>query len=479
MIAAIDLADRGSLVSDLLHSDLIVRQFADYVEPFFPERASSGWQPLWFLSNDGLWTFFRKGKPLDRGSFENGMPRTKKKLFEKFDSQSVSPGYKALWDAPETRKILRDQMLLMLAGDAETQSLVAPLLDAAHFSSPERWPDEKEVAAYLDGLRDQQDLFATPLPPAAAKSQAIAAGDALANFNVESLPPPTSIGPSFETDGIDPVALSVDTRPIGVVQRDVYLILRTKCASLRQAVPAISNSAPQLRNAIDHLSVALQAEPEVANGHVIWSHANTLRRLGDADLRARASPNPDMLPLPEDIGELLTDLVEQFNVYAQSDPLLRQLDLARIGPAGRAELIARLEAGRQFVAAAQTAPQVIEPEAATVLATATRVAESAIETVGVNADQAIANSVEMQQNGARALLRSAVLEFKKWFGKTKDARKSLTEGALKQAGAETVKQLPFLQFINQTAKYLRELWRGQDGSTIIDRVLEWFRHLGS
>ena len=391
----------------------------------------------------------------------------------------MSPGYKALWDAPETRKILRDQMLLMLAGDAETRSLVAPLLDAARFNSPERWPDDEEMAAYLDGLRDQQDLFATAPSLDAANSQAIASGNALANFNVESLPPPTAIGPNFETDGVDPIALSIDTRPVGNIQRDVYLILRAKCSLLRQTVPAMSNSSPQLRNAIDHLSVALEYEPEIANGHVIWSHANTLRRLVDADLRARASPRPDMLPLPEDVGELLTDLVEQFNVYAQSDQLLRQLDLARIGPAGRAELIARLEAGRQFVAAAVTAPEVIEPEAATVLATATRVAKNAIEGTGVNADQAIANSVEMQQNGARAILRSAVLEFKSWFGKTKDVRKSLTEGALKQAGAETVKQLPFLHFINQTAKYLRELWRGRDGSVIIDRVLDWFRHLGA
>jgi len=479
VIAAIDLADRGSLVSDLLHSELIVRQFADYVEPFLPERASSGWQPLWFLSNDGLWTFFRKGKPLDRSSFENGGPRTKKKLFEKFDTQLVSPSYKILWDAPETRKELRDQMLLMLDDDAETRSLVGPLLDAARFGSPEQWPSEAEVAAYLNGLRVQQDLFSSSVTISAGDAGAKEARDALIAFNVETLPPPTAIGPEFDTSGTKPISLAVTPRQFDNVQRDLYLILRAKCTVLRQAVPPTSNSAPKLRTAVDQLAAALGSEPAEANGHIIWSHANTLRRLNDADIRARASSNPDTLPLAEDVGELLTDLVEQFNVYAQQDPLLRQLDHARIGPAGRAELLERLKAGREIVAAAQSAPEVIEPEAMNVLATATRAADNAVESVGVNSDQAIVNSVEMQQNGARAILRSAVLEVKNWFNKTKDARKSFTDGALKQAGAETVKHLPFVQFINQTATYLRQLWKGQDGWAVIERVLDWFRHIGS
>ena len=481
VIAAIDLADHGSLVSDLLHSKLIVRQFSDYVEPFFPERAGSGWQPLWFLSNDGLWTFYRKGRALDRTSFANGMPKTEKQLFEKFDTQCISPGYKSLWEAAESRKELRDQMLLMLDGDAECRPLVAPLLDSARFGSPETWPDEAEVAAYLNRLRAQYDLFAglQSSAPATKLGNAAGAFDALVAFNVEALPPSTPVGPEFHATGAAPISLRGVPRTIDAVQHELYLLVRAKCVALRHAAPATSNRTVQLSAPVDRLAAALEAEPEAASGHIIWSHGNTLRRLNDADIRAQASTNPDTMPLPENVGELLSDLVEQFNVYAQHDPLLRQLDNARIGPAGRAELIERLQAGRSIIGAARDAPAIIAPEAAEILATATQAAETAIETSGLNSDQAIVNTVEMQRNGARAILRSAVLEFKNWFAKTSGARKTFTDGAIKQAGAEAIKHLPFIQFINNTAKYLRELWKGQDGAAIIDRLLDWLRHIGS
>lgn len=483
VIAAIDLADRGSLVSDLLHSELIVRQFADYVEPFFPERASSGWQPLWFLSNDGLWTFFRKGKALDRASFDNGMPRTKKKLFEKFDTQLISPGYKQLWDSSQSRKELRDQMLLMLDADTECRALVAPLLHPDRFAPPESWPDEAEISAYLDGVREQYDLFAGQSKTAVA-SDDVAAGaaagacDALVAFDVDALPAATAIGPEFQVNGTAPIRLAHPPRSMDSVQRELYLLLRAKCAVLRRAVPASTNRMVQLRAPVDQFAAALQAEPAATSGHVIWAHGNTLRRLNDADIRARSSSNPDVEPLPEDIGELLSDLVEQFNVYAQQDALMRQLDNARIGPAGRAELLERLQAGRNIVSAAQANPQVLEPRAAELLATATNTADQAAAMTGLNADQAIVNTVEMQRNGARAMVRSALLEFKDWFAKTKEARKTVTEGALKQAG-EVIKQLPFIHFVNSTAKYLRELWKGQDGAALIDRVLDWLRSIGS
>lgn len=479
VIAAIDLADRGKLESDLLHSELIVRQFAEYVEPFFPERAASGWQPLWFLSNDGLWTFFKKGKPLDRSSFDNGMPRTKKKLFERVDFQAVTPTYKALWDSPEARKELRDEMLLMLGSDTEFHAFVAPLLDPARFHSPEQWPNETEVSAYLEAVRGQYDLFGNQLntepgPETLTRAHACAA---LAAFDVDALPEATPVGPELVASGTAPISLEPNISNVSAVQRELYLLVRAKCRVLLKVLPTTSNRAAQLRLPVDQFAAELQHEPDKARGHIIWSHGNTLRRLNDADLRARNSVNPDIVPLPEDIGELLSDLVEQFNVYARHEPLLRLLDNARVGPSGRAELIERFEAGRKILEAAQQASGILEPQAAEVLATATATAERALQTNGLNADQAIANSVEMQRNGARAMLRSAVIEFKNWLKKTKGARKSLTEGALKEAGAEGIRQLKFVQFVNGAAKLLRELWKGQDGSDIVARVIEWLRNI--
>lgn len=480
VIAAIDLADRGQLVSDLLHSELIVRQFAEYVEPFFPDRAANGWQPLWFLSNDGLWTFFRKGKPLDRSSFDNGMPRTKKKLFEKIDAQEITPAYKTLWDSAAARKELRDEMLLMLSGNAGCHALVAPLLDPARFHSPERWPDEQEVAAYLGSIRKQYDLFGAPRPsrPASDAAARANAGDAIAAFNLDALPPVTPVGPELIATGMAPISLEQSQVPVGTVQRDLYLLVRAKCQVLLRALPMSSNRAAQLRPPVGLFADALKPEASKAQGHILWSHGNTLRRLNDADLRARSSTNPDIVPLPEDIGELLSDLVEQFNVYARHEPLLQQLDNARIGPAGRAEAIERFHAGRRMLEAAARFEGILEPHAAEVLATATETAERALETPGLDADQAIANSVEMQRNGARAMLQSAVLEFRKWFKKTKGARSMLAEGALKETGAEAVRQLKFVSFVNAAAKLFRELWKGHDGLDIVEKLIEWLRNVG-
>ncbi len=481
MIAAVDLADRGKLESDLLHSELIVRQFAEYVEPIFPERAASGWQPLWFLSNDGLWTFYKKGKPLDRVSFENGMPRTKKKLFERIDIQAITPTYKTLWESPEARKELRDEMLLMLGSDAECHALVAPLLDPARFHSPEQWPNEAEVDAYLEAIRGQYNLFGSQqvvelAPEALTRANAC---DALAAFDVDALPAATPVGPELVATGTAPITLERTPANVSAIQRELYFLVREKCSVFLKVLPSTSNRAAQLRRPVNRFAAALQPEPEKAQCHIIWSHGNTLRRLNDADIRARSSANPDIVPLPEDIGELLSDLVEQFNVYALHEPLLRTLDNARIGPTGRAELIERFEAGRKILEAAERASNIWEPQAAEVLSTATITAERALETSGLNADQAIANSVEMQRNGARAILLSAVMEFKNWFKKTKGARKSLAEGAFKEAGAEAIRQLKFVQFVNGAARLLRELWKGHDSSSIVEKVIEWIRNVGT
>ncbi|WP_404337791.1 hypothetical protein AB2M62_03300 [Sphingomonas sp. MMS12-HWE2-04] len=480
VIAAIDLADRGRLETDFLHPGLIEQQFSKYISPFFPDRADKGWQPLWFLSNDGLWGFSRKGKALDRKSFENQMPRTRKQLFDKFDKQAINPAYTTLWELEAARQELRNQMLLMLDGDAECRALIPPLLDPANFDHPEHWPDAEEVADYLRTIRRQPDMFAKAHEGArhASAEAAVAAYDALVAFKVDTLPASTPIGPEFRATGNAPIILQPgQSRAISAAQAELHHLLLEKCHFLQRGIPATSNRAAHIRQPLDKFTAALGSDPVTANGHVIWSHGNTLRRLNDADLRARASTNPDADPLPEQIGELLTDLVEQFNVYARQDPLLRELDHARIGPAGRAELLERLHAGRAVVEAARENTLVMAPEASNVLATATNAAEQAEQASGLNADQAIVNAADMQRNGARALMQSAVLEVKRWLSKSKDARKSFAEGALKQAGAETVKQLPFLKIVRKLGSAIREMWKGQDGQSVIERLLEWFQHL--
>ncbi|WP_114954992.1 hypothetical protein [Sphingosinicella terrae] len=472
VIAAIDLADLGRLDPDLLHSEMIERRFGEYVAPNFPDRASNGWQPLWALSNDGLWKFYRKGKPLDRRSFERTLPRTRRKLFDAFDVQAISPGYRMLWDSTGARQELRDQMMLMLSEDAECRPLLRPLLDRAQFDRPENWPDDARIADYLRSVGGQSDLFTRT-----AESGAGSAREGLAAFDVDALPPASAVGPEFLATGETPVALNHLTRAVSAIQADLHRLLLIKCRVLQRAVPTASNRSAHLRHPLNAFADALGKTPETAERHIIWSHGNTLRRLDDADIRARASPDPDSLPLPEQVGELLSDLVEQFNVYAQQDPLLRELDNARIGPSGRAELLERLRSGAALVGALRNSPLVMDKEAAEVLATATATAEAASGTSGLNADQAIVNAVEMQRNGIRALLQSALLEAKRRLKATSHARKSFVEGAAKQAGAEAIKQIPFVRFVTGFSTYVRAMWKGEKGSNVIEQLLDWFSAL--
>lgn len=95
VIAAIDLADAGGLVSDMLYAELIIRKFEQYVSVAYPSRASKGWWPLWFLANDGLWTFSKRGKLLSKADLAI-RPTTKNKTLQRFDRQAIAPEYRDL-----------------------------------------------------------------------------------------------------------------------------------------------------------------------------------------------------------------------------------------------------------------------------------------------------------------------------------------------------------------------------------------------
>lgn len=476
VIAAIDLADAGKLDSDLLHSELIIRRFADYVAPIFPDRASSGWQPLWFLTNDALWNFSHKGKALSKSTFEHGVPRSKAALFAKFDAQVIAPAYRSLWESSARRSELRNEMLLLLADDPDCRALIPPLFNPMEAGSPANWPTDAQIAEYLESVRKQPDLFRASDPTSGMDRGR--AREEILEFEIDELPAATALGPAFAVSGDAPISLAqYPVPPLTAIQFELLQILRDKCEQFQTLVPATRNRTAYLAIAVTAFRHALGNSASVGNNHVVWSHANTLRRLNDADLRARSSHDPETQPLPEEVGELLTDLVEQFNVYASGNELLRKFDHARVGPAGRAELIEQLRAGGSLLRAIADAPQIMDPAASNLLATTTGVAEAATGSVGIDADQAIVNAVEIQRNGAQALLRSALLEAKKWGAKVGKTSKLVLEGGLKQAGAELAKQLPFSSFVASCKGYLALLWKGQSGSEIVDHVISLLRKL--
>jgi hypothetical protein len=482
LIAAIDLANAGSLVSDLLHAEAIVRRFAEYVSRFYPDRASDGWQPLWHISNDGLWTFYKNNKPLGPRSFDpHGKPGTKAKLYRRFDTMSISANYRALWETPSRRSELRDRMLLMLAADnADCRRLVRPLFDSAYLDQPDRWPSEETLNEYLQAVREQPELFDEPLaeeglqPSDGARSP----GEALLAFNSKRLPPPSVVGPQFRATGTGPIGLVRDrSRQIAPEQADFHHALLLTGRELLALIPDGANLLASLRQSVEPFLSALGEEPAATKSHLLWIYGNKLRRACDADLRIRKNPDRDTPPLPEREGELLGDLVDQFNVYAWSDDFLGMLDQARRGPAGRAELLIELEAGRNLTEAIERTPGIMDPAAAEILSAATESAASATESPGINSDQAIANALEMQRNGGRAILRSALFQATKWIkSKSKAARKAFFEGALKHAGSEFAK-LVFVNFVNTYRSYLEPLWRNQSGSSAVEYLIELLRKL--
>ncbi len=481
VVAAIDLADAGGLMSDMLYADLIIRKFEQYVSIAFPKRASKGWWPLWFLANDGLWSFSKKGKLLSKADLAI-RPTTKNKTLQRFDRQAISPQYRALWDTAAQRKILRDQMLAIMNRYPESKVLVRALFDPAVTDQPDKWPGEASVDAYFADLSGQGDLFqeSEPAVEQAKPRSAAAIRNALTTFDVNNLPPISSVGPSLELSGSTPIAIAAEpSREVTQAQMVLYGELLQKCREL-DSLATSSNRAAHLRPSLGKLINALEGPPAQSSGYLIWSPGNTLRRLLVAELRARDAKDPDDPPLTERVGELLSDLVEQFNVYATTDHLVTLLDRARTGPAGRSSLAGPLDAGNELLGALREAPEIVTPEATQILEVATQNAENARDTAGFDAEQAVVNAVEIQRNAAGGILRNAVLEIKKFAGKAKGAGKLLGEGVAKQLGAEAVKLLPIAYFVNTAREAFTALWQGTTSSESVNQLIglirEFFSH---
>lgn len=159
VIAAIDLADEGSLDPNEIDADEIYQRFRRYVGVLYPERAEMGWRPLWHLSNDGLWNFLWGSRPLTPADFGRiRRPDMKAELFARFDRMVIAPRYVDAWRTSDARRALRDEMLSILASDDDTcRQFARQLSDPSLAMRPEAWPKELEPSG-----RAQLDLFGQP-----------------------------------------------------------------------------------------------------------------------------------------------------------------------------------------------------------------------------------------------------------------------------------------------------------------------------
>ena len=159
VLAAIDLVDEGRLAPNDLDAAAVLDRFSDYVSPFFKKRGSKGYEPLWRLSNDHLWTFYKGDRALTPSDFTQGSPSTRSRLLGSSDRMAIDQRYARLWASPSERGALRGEMLLMLHdGDGDSRVLAAALFDPRHLSSRDRWPSQEALEAHLAPLR-QPTLF--------------------------------------------------------------------------------------------------------------------------------------------------------------------------------------------------------------------------------------------------------------------------------------------------------------------------------
>ena len=87
------------------------------------------------------------------------------------------------------------------------------------------------------------------------------------------------------------------------------------------------------------------------------------------------------------------------------------------------------------------------------------------------------NGVEIQRNGARAILQNALIEVRKQFGKIPSVLKKVGEGAARQAGAETIKTLPIAGFVDRAGDFFIALWHGTTSSDAVNHLVGLIRML--
>ncbi|TNC98638.1 MAG: nuclease [Stygiobacter sp.] len=160
VIAAVDLADEGRITPNNIDAHAVIERFSDYITPFYPDRGKDGYKPLWHLTNDRFWTFFKGEEAVEANDFLRGAPATKAKLFATFNRLAIHEDLVELWNSPQERRTLRDFMLLILnESDTDSRRLIAPLFNAKHLLNRDLWPNDKVLNAYFRNLHDQLNLF--------------------------------------------------------------------------------------------------------------------------------------------------------------------------------------------------------------------------------------------------------------------------------------------------------------------------------
>lgn len=357
LIAAIDLADAGLINPLDIDRTKVIDKFRDYVGPHFEKLAGIGWQPLWYLANDGIWNFLNEGRisgpKTVRGRLHQ--PRSQKAVFEKFDQMLIDPSLRPLWERPEARKLLRDELLTMLWRDSDPRSrtFARALFDPAVNEVPEHWPSPEAMEAHARAVSGEQDLFERPLSTAtqepeteteATTSAQIA--EAIARLAQDPL------GAQFEALN-DSLAIRAEVAPDddAVAARSLtqqfHMEVRRKLATFASQARRLDNQAGWsgiggLCERLDDLLNRPTTEVPRVIG-LVYSSALELGSFLEFDIELRRTTDAVPDPLDPLARRALDDLVRTLAPWVRLFPTAQQADDATGQFLARAALIPTAE----------------------------------------------------------------------------------------------------------------------------------------
>lgn len=356
LIAAIDLADEDEIHPRDIDANKIVDRFRDYVRPHFRERGSLGWQPLWYLANDGIWSFLKEGRLAGpktvKGRFQ---PRSRKAVLDQFDHMVIDPSLRPLWEQADARRALRDELLMMLWKDSEPSSrtLACALFDPAAKEEPARWPSPAEMAAFQRSLSGEQDLFDRPTAAdmGEAPPDAEPLGETIAE-TIRNLAQDPRGAQFHEQDGSLVIRQEEAADDEAVANRAMTQQLHVE---VRRKVGAFASQARRLDNQpgwtgigglCERLGDLLELPTADVPGQIglIYSSALELGSFLEFDNELRRTPDATPDPLDPATRRTLDDLVRTIAPWVRLFPSAQQADDATGQFLARAALIPTAEA---------------------------------------------------------------------------------------------------------------------------------------
>jgi Protein of unknown function (DUF1488) len=272
-----------------------------------------------------------------------------------------------------------------------------------------------------------------------------------ASIAINNIPPQERASTQFQLDADGRIDLVRDP-PLGdAMQRLLFGEMRLKAADLAGLG---HNQLAELKSPIDRFLAALPNELEQVSITRLWSRGNTLRRRLQAHRLAVASDEPsDPARLAPAVAEMLSDLVDTFNVFIVGDPTGRELDQVRLGPQERHVARVIVDAALPIVEAARMSEGLATPLALEALTEEIEAARDA--PAGIEGDQAVDLSRKTSSNFVVTLLRSAYARVR---AEPEFAWREYRAGIYRGLGTITaagIASWPIIAFIGNNAEALK------------------------